>query len=56
MLILLVVLPDCQSTKHYDSKESVSRFFEGLQMAEVGFIKWKGTAAPMVIEYQAETV
>ena len=24
---------ECQSTKHYDSKESVSKFFEGLKMA-----------------------
>ena len=26
-----------ESTKHYDSKESVSRFFGGLKMAEVGY-------------------
>ena len=38
-----------ESTKHCDSKESVSKFFEGLKMAEVGY-NWKGTAAPVVIE------
>ena len=32
-----------------DSKESDSRFFEGLKMAQVG-CNWKGTVAPVLIE------
>ena len=44
-----IVLRGCQSTKHCDLKESVSRFFEGLKMAQVGY-KWKGIGAPVLIE------
>ena len=45
MLILLVVFV-IANQQNIMTRKSVSRFFEGLQMAEVGFIKWKGTAAP----------